>query len=122
MSIKSFKDLRVWQKSFHLGVQTYKLVHGSKHFALKDQMQRASLSIPSNIAEGFDRTSNKEYIYFLKVARGSCSEPRTQLEFAKEVGVLSLSSYTVLDAEAVHVRAMIQALISARKKFRERSK
>ena len=77
--IKTFEDLDVWKRSCQLAVDVYQAFKSSKDFALKDQMQRAAVSIPSNIAEGAERDSTKEYIKFLRYSKGSCGELRTQL-------------------------------------------
>ncbi|GAB6282455.1 MAG: hypothetical protein STSR0008_12010 [Ignavibacterium sp.] len=66
-----FEDLIVWQKSFNLSIEIYRLFKDSLDFGFKDQICRTSLSIPSNIAEGFERESNKEFISFLQIAKGS---------------------------------------------------
>ena len=71
-----------------LAVALYKQLTSCKDFGLRDQIQRAAVSIPSNIAEGYDRNSNKEFIQFFYIAKGSCSELRTQLYIASEVGVI----------------------------------
>ena len=82
MAITSHKQLTVWQKSMDLVVEIYRLVKilpKEETYALSDQMRRAAVSIPSNIAEGFFRNSSKQYIQFLSVARGSAAELETQL-------------------------------------------
>jgi four helix bundle protein len=82
MSIKNPKDLQVWQKAMDLVVETYKIVNKlpkTELFALSSQMRRAAVSIPSNIAEGFQRYGTKEYIQFIRVAIGSNDELETQL-------------------------------------------
>jgi len=122
MTIKSYQDLRVWQLSFKLGVEVYNALKESKHYSLKDQIQRSAITVPSNIAEGFERTSNKEYIYFLKVSRASCAELRTQLLFAGEVGALELESSDAFAKKSQFVSAMLQKLINARKKFKTRDR
>ena len=80
--MQSHKDLVVWQKSMKLLVEIYRLVKflpKTETYALSDQMRRAVVSIPSNIAEGYGRGSTREYIQFLRIARGSCFELDTQL-------------------------------------------
>ena len=82
MSNKSYKDLVVWQKSIDLVVIVYKLVKllpDDENYVLSSQMRRAAISIPSNIAEGQQRKSPKEFVNFLSVARGSKAELQTQL-------------------------------------------
>jgi four helix bundle protein len=82
MSIQSPKDLLVWQKAMDLVVETYKITRKlpkDEVFALSSQMRRAVVSIPSNIAEGFQRNSTKEYVQFVSIAMGSNDELETQL-------------------------------------------
>jgi four helix bundle protein len=69
MSYKSFEDLEVWKKSCRLAVRIYELLGDCRDFGLKDQMTRAAVSIPSNIAEGAERDSKKEYVRFLHIAK-----------------------------------------------------
>src|SRR5215510_5282912 len=85
MPVKSFRDLRVWQAGMDLVEQVYLLTQQfPKHemYGLASQMQRAAISIPSNIAEGHTRTHSKEYLHHLSIARGSLAELQTQLEIA----------------------------------------
>ncbi len=80
--ISHFKELKVWQKSMDLVIEIYGLVQllpKYENYALSDQMRRAAVSIPSNIAEGQQRRSAKEFVRFLLIARGSCAELETQL-------------------------------------------
>ena len=94
--IKSYKDLTVWQKSMDLVVEIYrivKLLPPEERYALSDQMRRAAVSIPSNIAEGNARGSKKDYANFLSIAKGSSAELQTQcqicvrLNFVKEENI-----------------------------------
>lgn len=88
MYLKSYKELIVWQKSVELVKGIYKLTNEfpkSEVYALSSQMQRAAISIPSNIAEGHSRKNLKEYIQFLHIAYGSSAELETQLIIAKEL-------------------------------------
>ena len=76
-SIKSFEDLEIWKEGRKINREIYSLTQKhsfSKDFALKDQIRRASISIMANIAEGFERNSNKEMIYFLSISKGSAGE------------------------------------------------
>ena len=82
MIVRDYKDLIVWQKSMDLLVEVYRLVKKlpkEETYALSDQMRRAVVSIPSNIAEGKNRSSEKDYLRFLFIARGSRAEVETQL-------------------------------------------
>jgi four helix bundle protein len=85
--IKGFEELIIWQESFKLSVEIYSLLKECKDFSLKDQIQRSAVSIPSNIAEGYERT-NKEFVHFLVISKGSCAELRTQLYIAREIGLI----------------------------------
>ncbi len=89
--IRDFKDLIVWQKAMELVTEVYILVKKlpkEELFALSDQMRRAAISIPSNIAEGQGRNSTKEYIHFLAIAKGSKAELETQLLLCVKINYL----------------------------------
>ena len=84
----SNKDLIVWQKSKTLAVNIYKFTDylpSKARFSLIDQLNRAAISIPSNIAEGHDRTTTKDFIHFLNISNGSLAELNTQLEITLEI-------------------------------------
>ncbi len=86
---QSFKNLVVWQKSIDLTAAIYELTAnfpGAEQFGLTNQMRRAAVSVPSNISEGYGRSTKGEYHLFLGHARGSCSELETQLVIAKRLG------------------------------------
>jgi four helix bundle protein len=86
--ISSFEDIEVWKKAVELCEKVYLLSENStlnKDFGLRDQIRRSAISIPSNIAEGFERESNNQFIYFLVIAKGSCGELRTQLFLAMKI-------------------------------------
>lgn len=90
--MKDYRDLVVWQRSMDLVVEVYKLVKlllKEETYALSDQMRRAVISIPSNIAEGYGRESTRDYVKFLKIARGSCYELETQFEVCIRVEYLT---------------------------------
>ena len=85
MATHSFKDLKVWQRSMDLTVSVYKIVSQlppEEKYSLADQLRRCSVSVPSNIAEGQKRNSQKEFVHFCSIARGSLAELETQLELA----------------------------------------
>jgi four helix bundle protein len=85
MQIKNFEDLEIWQLARRLTQEIYTLGRTpkfAKDYALKDQMQRAAVSIMSNIAEGFERGGNQEFVQYLYVAKASCGEVRSQLYVA----------------------------------------
>jgi four helix bundle protein len=85
--IRNFRDLDVWKKGLEIVKDVYKIVEcfpKREFYTLASQMQRCSISIPSNVAEGFNRFHNKEYRQFLFIALGSCAELETQIEIAAE--------------------------------------
>ena len=91
MKIQRFEDMKVWQDARELVNQIYKSTSGqkfSKDFGLRDQIQRAAVSIMSNIAEGYERDSNKELIRFLQFSKGSAGEVRSLLYVAKDLGYI----------------------------------
>lgn len=92
MEIKNYKDLKVWQKSRLLVKEIYCLTKSfpkEEQFGLTSQIRRASVSVPSNIAEGHSRTSTKDYIQFVSIAIGSLAEVETQLLLACDLGFIT---------------------------------
>lgn len=83
-----FEDLEVWKRSVRLSSELYKSFTDCKDFGFKDQITRSGLSIPSNIAEGSERSSQKDFIRFLHYAKGSCAELRTQIYIGIEIGYI----------------------------------
>ena len=99
--IRSYKDLIVWQRSVEYCVLVYKVTEGfpsSESFGLTNQMRRAAVSIPSNIAEGSGRT-NKEFARYLKIALGSLAELETQIEIARRVEYVTDGQCNSLSSE-----------------------
>ncbi|MGA2297227.1 MAG: four helix bundle protein [FCB group bacterium] len=88
MIIERFEDIIAWQKTKQLSVLIYKTFSNNKDYGFKDQLQRASVSVMNNIAEGFERKANKEFKQFLYVAKGSCGEVRSMLCLAKALGII----------------------------------
>lgn len=88
--MKNFKQLKVWQKGFDIAVGAYKYtatLPKEERFGISSQITRAAVSIPSNIAEGSSRTTDKDYSRFLEISLGSCFELETQLLIAQAVGL-----------------------------------
>ncbi|HNW56302.1 MAG TPA: four helix bundle protein [Bacteroidales bacterium] len=113
--IEKFEDLDVWQNAVELSISIYKLFSGCKDYSFRDQISRASVSVPSNIAEGFERQYNKEYIHFLFIAKGSSGEVRTQLLIAFRLGYLQESDYNILLDDNRKISAQLFNLIKTRK-------
>ena len=108
----ALNNLQVWQRSRQLAVDIYKILTSCKDRGFKDQITRAAISIPSNIAEGYERNSSKEFVKFLKIARGSCAELRTQLYIGEDIKIIDGKIARVLQQEALEISKMLQGLIN----------
>ena len=117
MEKQKFEDLIVWQKSYYLLKEIYRELKVCRDFGFKYQITRSSLSVPSNIAEGYERGSNREFIRFLQIAKGSCGELRTQLYAAVDIGYLNKEKGDQLVKESLEISYMLNALIAKRKTF-----
>jgi four helix bundle protein len=96
--MKTYRDLYIWQKAIELVVNIYKgtdSLPGTEEYGLKAQMRRCSISISSNIAEGFGRRSNKEFRRFIDISIGSLFELQTQLEICKRLNYLNEEQFSV---------------------------
>ena len=113
--IEKFEDLNVWKEGMRLAVALYKELESCKDYGLRDQLQRSAVSIPSNIAEGYERNSNKEFIQFLYIAKGSCAELRTQIYIAREIEVLEQKTASDSVEKTQKIAAMLYKLIQTRK-------
>lgn len=115
---KGFKSLIAWQRSKALAVCIYRLTeHGKwmRDYGLRDQIRRAAVSVPSNIAEGDERDGDVDSARFFRIAKGSLAEVRTQLEIAAEIGYLPDEEFQSLDDECEQISRILAALIRARK-------
>jgi len=113
--IKSYKDLIVWQRSVDLVVSIYLITEklpSKENFGLISQMQRASVSIPSNIAEGYGRQSMGSYSHFLSIARGSLFELETQIELCIRLKYIQNVESEKLFVEISEISKMLTSLIS----------
>jgi four helix bundle protein len=113
MAYQSFEDLEVWQRGCRLSIGIFEAFEKCKRFTLRDQIERAGLSIPSNIAEGAERGSNKEFAHFLNFSKGSCGELRTQLYIPRKLNELDKGSFDSLVRESREISAMLQGLRTA---------
>jgi four helix bundle protein len=111
----SFESLEVWKRASRLAVQIYRVLKDCRDHGLKNQMTRAAVSIASNIAEGYERGTNKEFIRYLNIAKGSAGELRTQLYIAKEIDVITPEAMAELVEETRGIGAMLNKLAEARK-------
>ena len=120
--VASFEDLIAWQKARALVKQVYlatKFEPFSLDYGLARQIQRAAVSVPSNIAEGFERKSPSEFHLFLSIAKGSCAELRTQLYLALDLGYLDETHFTLLLRQAEEVTRVIAGLRTSVERLRD---
>lgn len=111
--VQRFEDLIAWQRGMDLAVHVYELSRKGKFahdFALSDQIHRSGISVPSNIAEGYERGSRAEFYRFLTIAKGSCGETRTQIHLAKRLGYLDDATAAEALAEAENTSRIISKL------------
>jgi four helix bundle protein len=111
MAYQSFEKLEVWKRACRLAVDVCRTLAKSKQYVLKDQMQRAAISIPSNIAEGSERDSKQDFIRFLRIAKGSAAELRTQCYIAFKLELLTKDDADNFVQETKEISAMLQGLI-----------
>jgi len=118
--INDFTDLNSWQESHNLVLQIYKLSEkfpASEKFGLSSQIQRAVVSITSNIAEGFGRHSYKEKVQFYYLAHGSLTEVKNQLIIARDLGYINQIDFSKVIENLTTSQKLIQGLIKSSKKF-----
>ncbi len=111
MPHQSFEDIEVWKRSVTLSSEVYKKLIELRDYGFKDQITRSSLSIPSNIAEGFERRSQKEYLNFLSYSKGSCGELRTQIYIGINTGYISQEVGNAWVDEAKQISMMLSGLM-----------
>jgi four helix bundle protein len=113
--IRDYKDLAVWQRSMILARLVYDLgrkLPDQERFGLRSQIQRAAVSVPANIAEGYGRQATGEYRHHLAIARGSLLELETLLLLCREIGLLQESEVAPAIGEVAHLNRMLSALIA----------
>lgn len=113
MKSRSYKDLLVWQKSIDLSVAVYHICSGfpkSELYGLANQMKRAAISVPSNIAEGQARQHLREFLQFLSIAKGSLAELDSQRIVGERLGFVSPENSRHLDSSIVEIRKMLYSL------------
>ncbi len=113
--IKRFEELEVREASMALCSSVYALSNGetfARDFGFKDQIRRSSVSVPSNIAEGFERDSQRQFIYFLVIAKGSCGELRTQVRIAKNLNYITNDEFEKLNNECISVSKQLAGFIN----------
>lgn len=113
-NVKSYRDLVAWQKARKLVKEVYLLTATfpvGERFGLVSQMERAAVSIPSNIAEGYGRATTQDYLRFLRVARGSAYELETQILLAGDIGLCTAENSERLSVELQEVIRVLQGLV-----------
>ncbi|MGB0774755.1 MAG: four helix bundle protein [Akkermansiaceae bacterium] len=113
MAYQSFEELDVWKDACRLAVSIHELFQSSKDFAMRDQIIRSSVSVPSNIAEGMERGSTKDTIRFLHIAKGSCAEVRTQLYLSSKMNIIPTDQTNPLLNQTRKISGQLQNLITA---------
>ena len=116
MKINSYRNLIVWQKSVALVTDIYTLTKSfpqEEKFGIVSQLNRASVSIPSNITEGWGRESSKNYLQFLRISRGSLMETETLLEISKNLNYINDSEFKVISDNIEEVSKILQGLIKS---------
>lgn len=116
MAVKSYSDLIAWQKALDLVEAAYRMTRGFQReetFGLTSQMRRASISIPSNLAEGQGRSSTKDFLHFISIAQGSLNELETQIILGRRLGYLDEASKCVFLEQSAEVGRLMNGLASA---------
>lgn len=111
MKIERFEELICWQKAQDLSVAVYKSFNNNRDFGFRDQIQRAVISISNNIAEGFERRSNKEFKQFLYIAKGSSAEVRSMLYLALSLGYINKIEFDDFCEKADEISKLTSGLI-----------
>ncbi len=115
-----FEELDVWKRSVRLSTDIYRQLGSLRDFGFRDQITRAGLSVPSNIAEGYERESNKEMANFLSYAKGSLGELRTQIHIGMEVGYIDRAIGQTWINETGELAKMLGAFIKTVKSRTQR--
>lgn len=113
MTIEKFEDIIAWQKAKRLTIDVYEQFNSCRDYGFRDQVQRASVSIMNNIAEGFERRGDKEFKHFLFIAKGSCGEVRSMLYLALEFGYLSKDDFNRFYNLSLEISKLLSGFIKA---------
>jgi four helix bundle protein len=111
MKIERFEDIESWKEARDLVKNVYAVFSGCKDYSFRDQIQRAAVSVMTNIAEGFDRGGNKEFIHFLTIARGSLSEVRSLSYAAMDIGYLQDTQAASVQEKSIKLGNLINGFI-----------
>ena len=108
-----FEDMEIWKRSSRLSAELYKSFADCRDFGFRDQITRSGLSVPSNIAEGSERSSKKDFIRFLRYAKGSCGELRTQIYIGMDIGYIESAQGKTWVNETRAISAMLVGFINS---------
>jgi len=111
MTITRFEDILSWQKSKIFVIEIYKQFNQCRDFSFKDQILRAAVSIMNNIAEGYEKMSNKDFKSFLYISKGSCGEVRSMLYLALELNYISKNGFDYLYNQSEEISKMLSGFI-----------
>lgn len=111
MTIEKFEDIECWKKAKELTLELYKIFSAMNDYTFKSQILRASVSVMNNIAEGFERKSNKEFKQFLFIAKGSAGEVRSMLHLGNDLKYFDKSTYDTLINNVTEISKMLSGFI-----------
>lgn len=111
MKIQKFEDIIAWKKANELTLLVYSTIKFNKDFSYKDQIQRASVSIMNNIAEGYERMGNKEFKKFLYIAKGSCAEVRSMLNLGLDLKYFTEQQFKNLYNLSIEISKLLSGFI-----------
>jgi four helix bundle protein len=111
MTIRKFEEIESWKLSRELNLQLFRILDSSKMYFLKDQILRASISIMNNIAEGFERQTNKEFKQFLFIAKGSAAEVRSMLYLINDLKIIDKQTFDDLTEKTIYISKLLSNFI-----------
>jgi four helix bundle protein len=111
MKIERFEDIIAWKKAKELTLLIYKLLEQHNDFGYKNQIQRAAVSVMNNIAEGYERQTNKEFRQFLFISKGSCGEARSMLYLAKDLNIITEKEFNEAFKLSEEISKILSGLI-----------
>jgi len=103
MKIKRFEDILVWKKAIKFSLKVYRAFRNCKDYSFKDQIFRATVSVSNNIAEGFEKNTDRDFVKFLCISKGSCGESRSMLYLAKSMNYIDQECFSDLYGDSVEI-------------------
>jgi len=111
MKIQKFEEIIAWQKARELNLLIYKTFNTCKDYSFKSQIERASVSVMNNIAEGFERQTNKEFKNFLYISKGSCGEVRSMLSLSLDLNYINRKNFDEIYEKCVEISKILSGFI-----------